>query len=80
LNELSDKIWNRIEVKHEKRPSGWKGDEAKSGGIATNIGIHFFDMLSWIFGPVEENVVHIKQPDTNAGFMKLKNARNRAFC
>ena len=55
----------------------WKGDEAKSGGIATNIGIHFFDMLSWIFGPIEENVVHIKQPDTNAGFMKLKNARVR---
>lgn len=57
----------------------WKGDEAKSGGIATNIGVHFFDMLSWIFGPLEENVVHIKQPDTNAGFMKLKNARVRWF-
>ena len=31
----------------------WKGDESKSGGIATNIGIHFFDMLSWVFGSVE---------------------------
>lgn len=57
----------------------WKGDVAKSGGIASNIGVHFFDMLSWIFGPVEENIVHIKQADTNAGYMKLKNARVRWF-
>lgn len=57
----------------------WKGNEAKSGGIASNIGVHFFDMLSWIFGEVEENAVHIKQADTNAGFMKLKNARVRWF-
>lgn len=57
----------------------WKGDVAKSGGIASNIGVHFFDMLSWIFGPVEENIVHIKQPDTNAGYLKLKNARVRWF-
>lgn len=57
----------------------WKGDEAKSGGIASNIGVHFFDMLSWIFGPVEENSVHIKHPDTNAGFLQLKNARVRWF-
>ncbi|HZF70602.1 Gfo/Idh/MocA family oxidoreductase [Sulfuricurvum sp.] len=57
----------------------WKGDNAKSGGIASNIGVHFFDMLSWIFGPVEENIVHVKQPDTNAGYMKLKNARVRWF-
>ncbi|NBK99867.1 MAG: oxidoreductase, partial [Erysipelotrichia bacterium] len=57
----------------------WKGDEAKSGGIASNIGVHFFDMLSWIFGPVEENLVHLKQADANAGFMKLKNANVRWF-
>lgn len=57
----------------------WKGDEKKSGGLATNIGIHFFDMLSWIFGPVEESIVHIKQPDVNAGYLKLKNARVRWF-
>lgn len=57
----------------------WKGDEAKSGGIASNIGVHFFDMLSWIFGPIEENVVHLKQPDANAGYMKLKNANVRWF-
>ena len=57
----------------------WKGDEAKSGGIASNIGVHFFDMLSWIFGPIEENLVHLKKPDANAGFMKLKNANVRWF-
>lgn len=57
----------------------WKGDESKSGGIASNIGVHFYDMLSWIFGPIEENIVHVKQADTNAGFMKLKNANVRWF-
>jgi UDP-N-acetyl-2-amino-2-deoxyglucuronate dehydrogenase len=57
----------------------WKGDEDKSGGIASNIGVHFFDMLSWIFGENEENLVHLKQPDVNAGYMKLGNARVRWF-
>ncbi|MFH1985670.1 MAG: Gfo/Idh/MocA family oxidoreductase [Pseudomonadota bacterium] len=57
----------------------WKGYPEKSGGIATNIGIHFFDMLSWIFGPVKENIVHIHQPDTAAGYLRLKNARVRWF-
>lgn len=57
----------------------WKGDQAKSGGIASNIGVHFFDMLCWIFGDVEENVVHLKSPDANAGFLKLKHANVRWF-
>ena len=57
----------------------WKGDEAKSGGIASNIGVHFFDMLCWIFGDVEENMVHIKESDANAGYLKLKNANVRWF-
>ncbi len=57
----------------------WKGDESKSGGVATNIGIHFFDMLSWIFGEVKESVVHIKSRHTNAGFLRLENARVRWF-
>ena len=57
----------------------WKGDQAKSGGIASNIGVHFYDMLTWIFGNVEENIVHIKTSDTNAGSFKLKNARVRWF-
>ncbi len=57
----------------------WKGDEDKSGGIATNIGVHFFDMLSWIFGDVKENILHVKKPNANAGVLRLKNANVRWF-
>ncbi|HUW04848.1 MAG TPA: Gfo/Idh/MocA family oxidoreductase [Williamwhitmania sp.] len=57
----------------------WKGDAQKSGGIATNIGIHFFDMLSWVFGEVQENVVHLSEPDKSAGYLRLKKARVRWF-
>lgn len=57
----------------------WKGDEAKSGGIASNIGVHFYDMLCWIFGEVEENIVHLKTADANAGSFKLKHANVRWF-
>jgi len=57
----------------------WKGDVHKSGGIATNIGIHFFDMLIWIFGPVQKNIVHLMEADKAAGFLELKNARVRWF-
>jgi UDP-N-acetyl-2-amino-2-deoxyglucuronate dehydrogenase len=52
----------------------WKGDLAHSGGIATNIGIHFFDMLSWIFGDVNENIVTIHESDQAAGILKLEKA------
>ena len=57
----------------------WKGDESKSGGIASNIGVHFYDMLSWIFGEVKENIVHIKTPDANSGTLILKNANVKWF-
>lgn len=57
----------------------WKGNNEKSGGIGTNIGIHFFDMLCWIFGGIEKNIVHINQPDKAAGFLELKRARVRWF-
>lgn len=57
----------------------WKGDKEKSGGIATNIGVHFFDMLTWIFGDVKENIVHLKQEDANAGVLRLKHANVRWF-
>jgi UDP-N-acetyl-2-amino-2-deoxyglucuronate dehydrogenase len=57
----------------------WKGDIQKSGGIATNIGVHFFDMLTWIFGDVKENIVHISEPHKAAGFLQLENARVRWF-
>ena len=53
----------------------WKGDIQKSGGIATNIGIHFFDMLGWIFGEVKNNVVNMSEPYKAGGYLELKNAR-----
>ena len=52
----------------------WKGDMSKSGGIATNIGVHFFDMLTWIFGDIIENRVDIHNEDTASGFLKLEKA------
>ena len=55
----------------------WKGDERKSGGIATNIGIHFYDMLQWIFGNVQENIVHVKREDCVSGYLRLEKARVR---
>ena len=57
----------------------WKGDVSKSGGIATNIGVHFYDMLSWIFGEVQENTVHIREKDKAAGYLEFQNARVRWF-
>lgn len=57
----------------------WKGDPAKSGGIATNIGVHLFDMLAWIFGDAKESVVHIHRGDCAAGTMVLQRARVRWF-
>lgn len=57
----------------------WKGDSQKSGGIATNIGVHFYDMLTWIFGDVQSNIVHLYEADKAAGFLELKNARVRWF-
>ena len=57
----------------------WKGDIQKSGGIATNIGIHFFDMLCWIFGDTQKNIVHFTDANKAAGYLELENARVRWF-
>jgi UDP-N-acetyl-2-amino-2-deoxyglucuronate dehydrogenase len=59
--------------------TSWKGDVQKSGGIATNIGIHFFDMLAWIFGPLEQNVVHLHTHDRAAGFLAFEKAEVQWF-
>lgn len=59
--------------------TSWKGDVSKSGGIATNIGVHFYDMLSWIFGEVRQNTVHIHTHDRAAGFLEFQRARVRWF-
>lgn len=59
--------------------TSWKGDVSKSGGIATNIGVHFYDMLSFIFGNVKKNVVHIHTHDRAAGYLEFERARVRWF-
>lgn len=59
--------------------TSWKGDVQKSGGIATNIGVHFFDMLSWIFGDIQENNVHVHSHDRAAGYLEFEKARVRWF-
>ncbi len=57
----------------------WKGDMEKSGGVATNIGVHFFDMLTWLFGDVKENKVNFLKRDKAAGTLELERARVRWF-
>ncbi len=57
----------------------WKGSIEKSGGVPTNIGIHFFDLLVWLFGDVESQEVHLKQPRRMAGTIALERARVRWF-
>jgi len=59
--------------------TSWKGDNSKSGGIATNIGVHFYDMLSWIFGNVKENIVHVQTHDRASGYLEFERARVRWF-
>src|SRR4030066_119091 len=59
--------------------SSWKGDVSKSGGIATNIGVHFFDILIWIFGGVQHQEVHLADHRKVAGFLVLEKAQIRWF-
>ncbi|MCX8084454.1 MAG: Gfo/Idh/MocA family oxidoreductase [Calditerrivibrio sp.] len=59
--------------------TSWKGDESKSGGLATNIGIHFFDMLYFIFGDFKKNVVYVREKDICAGYIELEHAKVRWF-
>lgn len=57
--------------------ASWKGQVHKSGGIASNIGVHFFDMLSFVFGPIKTNVVHHRAADCAAGYLEFAQARVR---
>jgi UDP-N-acetyl-2-amino-2-deoxyglucuronate dehydrogenase len=57
----------------------WKGDPAKSGGLAMNLGVHFFDFLIWMFGPVERAEVHLADATRMAGSLELERARVRWF-
>ena len=57
----------------------WKGDPAKSFGLVTNIGIHFFDMLHFVFGPLQQSIVHLLEEQRAAGFLEFENARVNWF-
>lgn len=57
----------------------WKGLTEKSGGIATNIGVHFFDMLHFVYGALQENIVHLNTPTKAAGYLEFERARVRWF-
>ncbi len=59
--------------------NSWKGNMERSGGLATNIGVHFYDMLIWIFGAVENSEVHISEPTRCSGFLELEKARVRWY-
>ena len=57
----------------------WKGDQSKSGGVATNIGIHFYDMLGFLFGEVKESQVHLRENSKSSGYLEFEKARVRWF-
>lgn len=57
----------------------WKGHEDKSGGVATNIGVHFFDLLIWLFGPVQGVKVYYSDGNSMSGFIELERARVKWF-
>lgn len=82
-NSASDKIYDvdltYITSRGSWYHTSWKGNIQHSGGVATNIGVHFFDMLTWIFGKVEKNQVHVFEDTKAAGFLLLKKARVRWF-
>lgn len=59
--------------------ASWKGDEAKSGGVATNIGVHFFDMLAYVFGPLQSQTASLRQPERAGGMLSYEKADVRWF-
>jgi len=89
--QLRDKVMNQAcDKKHEVDLTyitsrghwylqSWKGDVNKSGGIATNIGVHFFDMLHFIFGDLQTNTVHLNSATRSAGYLEYAKARVRWF-
>ncbi len=78
-NKKSDVTLTYITSRGSCYHHSWKGDASKSGGIATNIGIHFFDMLSWIFGKVQQNIVSKNDQDVSSGFLEFEKARVKWF-
>jgi len=83
LSGLKDKVYEvdlrYITSRGHWYNASWKGDESKSGGVATNIGIHFFDMLIWIFGNVKEVSVKTKDAHHASGYLELERAKVNWF-
>lgn len=83
INGASEKIYDidltYITSRGNWYYTSWKGDKSKSGGVASNIGVHFFDMLTWIFGEVQTNKIHLHSHDRAAGYLEFKTARVRWF-
>lgn len=78
-NSVYDIDLNYISARGNWYYASWKGCFEKSGGISTNIGIHLFDMLCWVFGEPKENIVHVSNHDCAAGLLIFKKARVRWF-
>lgn len=78
-NRLHDVDLTYITSRGQWYFESWKGDEAKSGGLATNIGVHFYDMLSFVFGPLKRNIVHHRAMDCASGHLEYERARVRWF-
>ncbi len=57
----------------------WKGDESRSGGLPLNIGVHFFDFLTWIFGEAEKTEIHLAEPSRYSGTLELEKANVKWF-
>lgn len=77
--EKQDVVLTYVTRRGQWYHTSWKGDEEKSGGLAMNIGIHFFDLLMWLFGKAEHTEVHLSQPDKMAGLLELEHARVRWY-
>jgi UDP-N-acetyl-2-amino-2-deoxyglucuronate dehydrogenase len=78
-NHKAEVILTYITRRGKWYQTSWKGSMEKSGGVSTNIGIHFFDLLMWFFGKVEKHEAHLSQADKMAGYLELERARVRWF-
>lgn len=77
--ERQDIVLTYITRRGQWYHTSWKGEEEKAGGLAMNIGIHFFDLLLWLFGAAEKSEVHLAQPDKMAGAIELEWGRVRWY-
>jgi UDP-N-acetyl-2-amino-2-deoxyglucuronate dehydrogenase len=78
-NKIYDVVLTYITSRGRWYNVSWKGDIHKSGGVATNIGVHFFDMLTWIFGKVRTNTVNLHRQTKACGILELQRARVKWF-